>query len=89
MLFTRPRLNLYVQRTKKQTCACVVIKCVTELTLHYSEEMMDFSVSGSGYIGYSLKKKKKKKSLASYLTTYAKINAKCIIDFKIEIKKKY
>ena len=30
---------------------------------------------------------KKKKSLASYLTTYAKINAKCIIDFKIEIKK--
>ena len=87
MLFTTPRLNLDVQRTKKQTHACVVIKCMTELTLHCSEEMMDFSVRGSGYIGYSRFFLKKKKGFASYLTTYAKINAKCIIDFKIEIKK--
>lgn len=61
----------------------MVIKWMTKLTLQYGGEMIDFSVSGAGSIGYSYKKKK---NLDFQLITYAKINAKCIIDFKVKVK---
>lgn len=72
-------------RVEKSSCTFVVTWFMTKASLHFSGEVVVFSISGTGAIKY-LHKEKEKRELWVLPHIYAKINSRWIIDVTIKYK---